>query len=98
MIKKSKEYYKRLKQALKEQDWKCTFWPDFNKVLKSCCKVHDYDCADARAMQSEKERLITDIELRNCGNKSFPLMGEIMFSGIRGFLNTRRILFKKPMY
>ena len=92
------EYYKRLRKALSEQDWKCTFWPDFNKVLKSCCVIHDWDCADARAMKSEKERLRIDRKLRNCGNKSFPLMGEAMYTGIRSFLITRKKLFKTPMY
>ena len=100
MRKKLKEYQVRLKKALKEQDYRCTAWPNgtFTITWKPCCIAHDYACADANAKESESDRLIGDRKLRNCANKSFPLMGELMYIGIRSFLNTRRILFKKPMY
>ena len=100
MINKLKEYQRRFKKALAEQDGKCTLWPEkiFGILLTPCCKVHDYDCADARALRSAKERLISDLKMRNCANKAFPLIGEVMYTGIRFWLNARRILFGTPMY
>jgi len=98
--KKLKEYQKRFKKAMSEQDGKCTLWPEkiFGIKLTPCCKVHDYACADARARRSERKRLEGDRDLRNCANKSFPLMGEVMYSGIRGWLNVRKKLFGTSMY
>jgi len=48
-------------------------------------------------MESSQLRKIADIKLRNCANKRFPLMGEIMYIGVRGF-NFYKKVFGKPEY
>ena len=85
----------KLKKALKSQDWECTFWPDIN--YSKCCIAHDYRCADARFHKSKDLRKRADRKLRNCVNKLFPLMGGVMYIGVRSF-NLYKKVFGRPEY
>lgn len=74
---------KRLKDAFGRQDWRCTMFP--NGLWKRCCIRHDHACALAHVKMNKRLRKQADIDLRNCANKIFPLVGEIMYIGVRGF-------------
>jgi len=91
-----KESINRLKEGLKNQDWVCTMWPDLN--MRECCILHDYGCAEAYYEQSEKQRKYRDNKLRKCANKKIPFMGNIMYIGIRSYLNIRKILTGRPKF
>jgi len=101
MIKGSKEYYARLKKALSTQDWQCTMW--FDGPWSPCCRKHDYDSADATALKSSEERRLADLELKACVNEkvkgtNLENMGDLMYNGIRFYLNLRKIIFRRPKY
>ena len=88
-----------LSKKIPGQDMRCSFWP--NKLggisWKQCCIEHDYACADAKAKESEKLRKIADTQLRNCVNRILPLMGEIMYVGVRSY-NFYKKVIGKPEY
>ena len=91
-----KKNIKRLIQGLKNQDWCCTMWPDLN--LKECCILHDYGCAEAYYEKSEKQRKYRDNKLKNCCNKKIPFMGDVMYIGIRSYLNIRKLFTRRPKF
>jgi len=80
MIKKLK---KRWKKSLDRQDWRCTAFP--NGIWKGCCVEHDHNCSDAWYYRSKEMRFQADIKLRNCANRILPLVGEVMYIGVRMF-------------
>ena len=86
---------KRWLKALKRQDWECTMWPD---VVLACCIAHDYGCAEAWYLKDEKKRKKHDLALKKCANKKLPFLGNIMYYGIRSYLNTRKLLTGKDKY
>jgi len=64
------------------QDNRCTFF--FNGNWLECCRAHDYDCADAEAMQSRAMRMKADADLKKCvTGKGHPIIAWIMFMGCR---------------
>jgi len=91
MIKKFKT---RWGKALSRQDWRCTMFPN---IAKNCCVKHDYDCAYAWYYMDAKLRKKADLDLRNCANLVFPVVGEIMYIGVRLF-NFWKKITKKPEY
>ncbi len=87
--------YRRFIEALKSQDWQCTLFPD--GWWNNCCIEHDYSCADALFWMDKNKRKKADLELRNCANKAFPLIGELMYAGVRAFNLSKKIL-GRPEY
>ena len=71
-----------------KKDW-CTLFPD--KFLwfdwSHCCEHHDedYSLLPDDSYDLEFFKLMADEELRVCVNKVLPVLGDLMYRGVRRF-------------
>jgi len=67
----------------------CTGW--FSRLgclsWNHCCRQHDDHAGAVDLLEYDREffRLMADAELRSCVNKVLPVMGDVMFLGVRVF-------------